>query len=113
MGKAGVIDALTKDLVRMYEEPERPQQALDFIKQYLGASVGVDHEALLLMDATMVACMARSAHLVGRISILHFIPWSAIQFPPPPIYLASTARETNHVPYSSLRPWRGLPFDAP
>merc|ERR1711935_325475 len=44
--KAGVIDALTKVLVRMYEEPERPQQALDFIKQYLGASVGVDHEAM-------------------------------------------------------------------
>merc|ERR1712070_1098777 len=44
--KSGVIDALTKVLVRMYEEPERPQQALDFIKQYLGASVGVDHEAM-------------------------------------------------------------------
>merc|ERR1711966_45204 len=44
--KAGVIEALTKVLVRMYEEPERPQQALDFIKQYLGASVGVDHDAM-------------------------------------------------------------------
>ncbi len=32
-------------LVRLYEEPERPQQALDFIKQYLGASVNVDLEA--------------------------------------------------------------------
>ena len=39
-------DSFGTVLVRMYEEPERPQQALDFIKQYLGASVGVDHEAM-------------------------------------------------------------------
>merc|ERR1712216_1055938 len=44
--KSGVIDALTKVLVRLYEEPERPGNALDFIKQYLGASVGVDVEGL-------------------------------------------------------------------
>merc|ERR1712017_20887 len=44
--KAGVIDAFTKVLVRMYEEPERPAQALDFIKQYLGASVSVDPDSM-------------------------------------------------------------------
>jgi len=33
-------------LVRLYEEPEKPGNALDFIKQYLGASVGVDVEGL-------------------------------------------------------------------
>merc|ERR1711934_799712 len=44
--KSGVIDAVTKVLVRLYEEPERPGNALDFIKQYLGASVGVDVEGL-------------------------------------------------------------------
>merc|ERR1712224_242736 len=44
--KSGVIDALTKVLVRLYEEPEKPGNALDFIKQYLGASVGVDVESL-------------------------------------------------------------------
>merc|ERR1712054_687832 len=44
--KSGVIDALTKVLVRLYEEPEKPGNALDFIKQYLGASVGVDVEGL-------------------------------------------------------------------
>merc|ERR1711912_202055 len=44
--KAGVIDALTKVLVRLYEEPERPGNALDFIKTYLGASVGTDVEGL-------------------------------------------------------------------
>lgn len=44
--KAGVLDALTKVLVGLYEESERPQSALDYIKRYLGSPVGVDVEAL-------------------------------------------------------------------
>jgi len=36
--KSGVIDALTKVLVGLYEEPEKPNDALDFIKQYLAVS---------------------------------------------------------------------------
>ncbi len=30
----------------LYEEPERPPNAVDYIKKYLGAPVGVDIEAL-------------------------------------------------------------------
>ena len=41
-----MIDALTKVLVGLYEEPEKPAQALDFIKMTLGAPTGVDVEAL-------------------------------------------------------------------
>merc|ERR1712046_257005 len=44
--RSGVIDALTKVLVGLYEEPERPANALDFIKMTLGAPTGVDVEAL-------------------------------------------------------------------
>eukprot|EP00475_Leptophrys_vorax_P043973 TRINITY_DN864_c0_g1_i1.p1 TRINITY_DN864_c0_g1~~TRINITY_DN864_c0_g1_i1.p1 ORF type:complete len:100 (+),score=29.00 TRINITY_DN864_c0_g1_i1:34-300(+) len=44
--KSGVIDALTKVLVGLYEVPERPGNAIDFIKEYLGAPVGVDVEEL-------------------------------------------------------------------
>lgn len=33
-------------LVGLYEEPERPPNAVDFIKKYLGAPVGVDIDAL-------------------------------------------------------------------
>ena len=33
--KSGVIDALTKVLVGLYEEPERPPNAVDYIKRYL------------------------------------------------------------------------------
>ncbi|GMH62796.1 hypothetical protein TrST_g12874 [Triparma strigata] len=44
--KSGVIDALTKVLVGLYEEPERPPNAVDYIKRYMGAPTGVDVEAL-------------------------------------------------------------------
>ena len=33
-------------LVGLYEEPERPANAVDYIKRYLGAPAGVDVEAL-------------------------------------------------------------------
>jgi hypothetical protein len=35
-------------LVGLYEEPERPANAVDYIKRYMGAPAGVDVEALLL-----------------------------------------------------------------
>merc|ERR1712046_320765 len=38
--KSGVIDALTQVLVGLYEEPERPPNALDYIKRNLGAKTG-------------------------------------------------------------------------
>jgi len=44
--RSGVIDALTKVLVGLYEEPEKPANALDFVKLTLGAPTGVDVEAL-------------------------------------------------------------------
>ena len=44
--KSGVIDALTKVFVGLYEEPERPANAVDYIKRYIGAPTGVDVEAI-------------------------------------------------------------------
>ena len=40
-----MIDQLTKVLVGLYEEPEKPQNAVDFIKRSLGApqESDVDH----------------------------------------------------------------------
>ncbi|XP_064627781.1 c-Myc-binding protein-like [Lineus longissimus] len=48
--KVGVLDALTKVLVGLYEEPEKPNNALDFLRQHLGASgpETADVEALRL-----------------------------------------------------------------
>jgi len=36
--KAGVLDILTKVLVVLYEEPEKPNNAIDFLKQHLNAT---------------------------------------------------------------------------
>jgi len=44
--KAGVIDAITKILVSLYEEPERPANAIDYLKRYLGAPAGQNADAL-------------------------------------------------------------------
>ncbi|GBG25170.1 C-Myc-binding protein-like [Hondaea fermentalgiana] len=40
--KAGVVEVL----VGLYEEPERPPNAIEYIKRYFGAPHGVDVEAL-------------------------------------------------------------------
>jgi hypothetical protein len=34
--KSGVLDALTKTLVTLYEESDKPNDALDFLKKNLG-----------------------------------------------------------------------------
>jgi len=44
--KSGVIDALTKVLVGLYEVPEKPNNAIDFIKEYLGAAMTDDVDKL-------------------------------------------------------------------
>jgi len=46
LGRSGCIDALTKVLVALYEEPEKPANAIDFIKSQLGAPSGTDVEAM-------------------------------------------------------------------
>ncbi|KAJ3149537.1 hypothetical protein HDU86_006942 [Geranomyces michiganensis] len=42
--KNGIIDALTK--VGLYEEPEKPESAMEYVKQFLGGPSEVDVDAL-------------------------------------------------------------------
>ena len=44
--KAGVIDQLTKVLVGLYEEQQKPNNVIEFIKQSLGEPTDVDVEAI-------------------------------------------------------------------
>ncbi|KAM6172405.1 C-Myc-binding protein [Erethizon dorsatum] len=46
--KSGVLDTLTKVLVALYEEPEKPNSALDFLKHHLGATTPENPETELL-----------------------------------------------------------------
>ncbi|KAL0049670.1 hypothetical protein WJX82_007224 [Trebouxia sp. C0006] len=43
---AGVLDTITKILVSLYEEPERPKNALDYIKGLLGGPTLAEYDAL-------------------------------------------------------------------
>ena len=45
--KAGVIAQLTKVLVGLYEEPEKPGNVIEFIKKSLGAPSDTDVEQLM------------------------------------------------------------------
>ncbi|XP_073174129.1 C-Myc-binding protein isoform X1 [Lepidochelys kempii] len=53
--KSGVLDTLTKVLVALYEEPEKPNSALDFLKHHIGAAApeNPEVEALRLEVAEM------------------------------------------------------------
>ncbi len=45
--KQGVIDQLTKVLVGLYEEPEKPSNVIEFIKRSLGAPSDTDIDQLM------------------------------------------------------------------
>jgi hypothetical protein len=42
-----VMEALTRALVSLYEEPEPPSDPLNYIREAIGAGEGVDAEALV------------------------------------------------------------------
>lgn len=44
--KSGTVDALTKVLVGLYEEPERPVNAVDYVRKFMGETAGDDSAQL-------------------------------------------------------------------
>ena len=42
----GILDTLTRVLVALYEEPENPEDPLEYIKQFLGSPNGVDVDSI-------------------------------------------------------------------
>ena len=44
--KSGVIDQLTRVLVGLYEEPEKPNNSIEYIRKYMGAPTDVDESKL-------------------------------------------------------------------
>ena len=45
--KSGVLDSLTKVLVALYEEPEKPSNAIDFLEHHIGSGYVVCVQILL------------------------------------------------------------------
>eukprot|EP01133_Synstelium_polycarpum_P015022 gene15022-17767_t len=66
--KSGVIDSLTKVLVGLYEEPEKPSDALDFIKKHLGNTLGIDVDALKQENAELKAEVGALTQRVEELS---------------------------------------------
>ncbi|XP_031476009.1 uncharacterized protein LOC116247811 [Nymphaea colorata] len=50
---SGVLDALTKVLVALYEENEKPVSAIEFIKHSLGGPTLAEYEKLLAEKADL------------------------------------------------------------
>merc|ERR1712000_93610 len=44
--KTGVVDQITRVLVGLYEQDEKPNNAVDYVKKFLGAPTDVDVTAL-------------------------------------------------------------------
>ena len=51
--KSGVIDQLTRVLVELYEENNKPENAIDFIKKYLGSPSDVDVDSLKIQHTQL------------------------------------------------------------
>lgn len=45
--QAGVIDSLVKVLVSLYEEPDKPKHAIDFMKTVLGGPTPKEYDEVL------------------------------------------------------------------
>ncbi|KAM3958966.1 LOW QUALITY PROTEIN: c-Myc-binding protein [Aphomia sociella] len=58
--RAGVMDALTKVLVSLYEEPDKPEDALEYVRKHIGT--GGDDE--------LEAARARIAELEAENALL-------------------------------------------
>ncbi|XP_041980213.1 c-Myc-binding protein [Aricia agestis] len=59
--RTGVMDALTKVLVSLYEEPDKPEDALEYVRKHLGND-GADDE--------LEAARARIAELEAENTLL-------------------------------------------
>jgi len=44
LDRAGIMDALTKVLVSLYEEPEKPEDALGYVRKHLGGVAIEEYE---------------------------------------------------------------------
>jgi hypothetical protein len=54
--------------VGLYEEPERPANAVDYIKRYMGAPAGVDVEALRLEAEQLKADNAKLRSTIEQLN---------------------------------------------
>jgi len=99
--KAGVLELLTKSLVQLYEEPEKPSDALSYLKKTVGGSDGDKSEIEKLkieneeLKAKIAELEASQTSLQAKVSALEAQP-AAADAPQatPQMEVASEAPET-------------------
>ena len=52
--EAGLVEQLTRVLVSLYEEPEKPVNAIEYLKKNIGAPSNIDGEKLRLEHEKLV-----------------------------------------------------------
>ena len=63
--KAGVVDGLTKVLVNLYEEPEKPNNAMDFLMRNLGGG-GPESVDVENLKADVIELQAKVGQLTAE-----------------------------------------------
>jgi len=63
--KAGVVDGLTKVLVNLYEEPEKPNNAMDFLLRNLGGD-GPESVDVENLKADVIELQAKVGQLTAE-----------------------------------------------
>ena len=63
----GVLDSLTRVLVALYEEPENPEDPLEYIKQFLGSPNGIDVESLQKENEEMLDQVSKLENRVSEL----------------------------------------------
>lgn len=63
--RAGVMDALTKVLVSLFEEPDKPEDALEYVRKHLGTD-GTENDELETAKARIAELEAENALLKGE-----------------------------------------------
>ncbi|KAK2954666.1 putative c-Myc-binding protein like protein [Blattamonas nauphoetae] len=44
--RSGVIDSLTKVLIALYEEPEKPANAVEYVRRFLSSPAGINVDSM-------------------------------------------------------------------
>ena len=65
--RAGIVDQLTKVLVGLYEEPEKPNNPIEFIKKCLGAPSDTDVDQVIAENEDL---KRQEADLANRVAEL-------------------------------------------
>eukprot|EP00559_Dactyliosolen_fragilissimus_P008423 CAMPEP_0184863556 /NCGR_PEP_ID=MMETSP0580-20130426/11621_1 /TAXON_ID=1118495 /ORGANISM="Dactyliosolen fragilissimus" /LENGTH=83 /DNA_ID=CAMNT_0027361955 /DNA_START=181 /DNA_END=432 /DNA_ORIENTATION=- len=59
---------MTKVMVGLYEEPDRPPNAIEYIKKYLGAPTNIDVDAIRTENEELKARIKELEEMVGDLT---------------------------------------------